>query len=107
MNRFLFAVILCGASCLAANASSTKIAGYISDSKCAAKHSTASPDDACVKGCIKGGASPVLVDDAKGDVWTIDNPDAVKNDYGRRVNVVAKVNEANKSVHISKASLVK
>jgi hypothetical protein len=34
---------------------------------------------ACVKKCIEGGMKPVFVDEAKKAVWTIDNPDAVKD----------------------------
>jgi hypothetical protein len=105
MKRLLVVVALCGASCMAANAKT--IAGYISDSKCAAKHTSTSADAACVKACIKGGANPVFVDDAKNEVWTIDNPSAVKDDYGQRVTVVAKVDDANKSMHISKVKMAK
>lgn len=107
MKRLLVVVALCGGSLMAANASTTKINGYISDSKCAAKHNSTASDDGCVKACIKGGASPVFVDDAKNEVWTIDNPASVASDYGRRVHIVATVDEANKSVHIVRVSLVK
>jgi hypothetical protein len=40
------------------------------------------------------------VDEAKKDVWTIDNPDAVKAFYGDHVTVSATANAATKSMHI-------
>jgi hypothetical protein len=43
---------------------------------------------------------PVFVDEAKKAVWTIDNPDAVKDFYGDHVTVTATADEASKSVHI-------
>jgi len=61
-------------------ADSTKINGYISDAMCGAKH--AGTGAACAKKCIEGGEAPVFVDEAKKEVWTIDNPEAVKGFYG-------------------------
>jgi hypothetical protein len=79
-------------------ADSTQITGYISDSMCGAKH--AGSGAACVKKCIEGGMKPVFVDDAKKQVWSIDNPDAVKNFYGDHVTVTATADASAKSVHI-------
>jgi hypothetical protein len=61
--------------------------GYISETKCGAKHTSASAADvACVKGCIKGGAKPVLVTDGK--VVAISNTDKVPEAlYGQKVKV--------------------
>lgn len=78
-------------------ADSSKISGWISDSMCGAKHMGSGAD--CVKKCIAGGMKPVLVDQSK-NVWTIDNPEAVKNFYGDKVNVTATADESAKSVHI-------
>ncbi len=86
-------------SAVAANAAdSTTINGWISDAMCGAKH--AGSGAACVKKCIKMGAAPVFVDEAKKEVWAIDNPDAVKAFYGDHVTVTATADEAKKSVHI-------
>jgi hypothetical protein len=79
-------------------ADSTKITGWISDSMCGAKH--AGGGAACVKKCIAGGMAPVFVDEAKKAVWTIDNPDAVKDFYGEHVTVTATTDGDKKSVHI-------
>ena len=79
-------------------ADSTKINGYISDAMCGAKH--AGSGSACVKKCIEGGEAPVFVDEAKKEVWTIQNPEAVKDFYGAHVTVTAKADAATKTVHI-------
>jgi hypothetical protein len=79
-------------------AGSTKIDGWISDSMCGAKH--AGSGAACVKKCIEGGMTPVFVDEAKKAVWTIDNPEAVKDFYGSHVRVTATADDDKKSVHI-------
>jgi hypothetical protein len=100
MKRVFF-LLLAGffLSAMAANAAgSTTINGWISDAMCGAKHLGDNP--ACVKKCIKMGAAPVFVDEAKKEVWAIDNPDAVKAFYGDHVTVTATADEAKKSVHI-------
>ena len=100
MKRF-FALLLavCAFTAIAASAAdSSKINGWISDSMCGAKH--AGSGAACVKKCIDGGMAPVFVDEDKKAVWTIDNPDAVKEFYGNHVTVTATVDTDKKSVHI-------
>ncbi len=85
---------------MAATASyaATSSTGWISDSMCGAKH--AGSGAACVKKCISGGMKPVFVD-AKKNVWTIDNPSAVKSDlYGAHVKVKATEDASNKTMHI-------
>lgn len=61
--------------------------GYISETKCGAKHNDGSAGAiACVKTCIKGGAKPVLVVDGK--VVGIANDAKVTADlYGKKVTV--------------------
>lgn len=86
-------------------ADSTKITGWISDSMCGAKH--AGSGAACVKKCIEGGMKPVFVDDAKKEVWSIDNPDSVKNFYGDHVTVTATADASNKSVHVESIAAAK
>jgi hypothetical protein len=81
MRKFVFAAFLATA------AFAGEWTGYISESKCGAKHASASAGDvACVKGCIKGGAKPVLVVDGK--VINISNTDKVPEAlYGLKVKV--------------------
>ena len=61
--------------------------GYISETKCGAKHNDGSAASvSCVTGCIKGGAKPVLVVDGK--VVGIANTAKVTADlYGKKVTV--------------------
>jgi hypothetical protein len=83
---------------LSALAADSTINGWISDAMCGAKH--AGSGSACVKKCIQGGEAPVFVDEAKKEVWTIDNPDTVKAFYGDHVTVTASANADKKTVHI-------
>jgi hypothetical protein len=90
----------------ASAAGSSKINGWISDSMCGAKH--AGSGAACVKKCVKEmGSAPVFVDEAKKAVWTIDNPDAVKDFLGDHVAVTATADDAKKSVHIDSIDKLK
>jgi len=94
----LLAAVFAMAVMMAQAADSTKVTGWISDSMCGAKHMGTGAD--CVKKCIEGGLKPVFVDDNK-QVWSIDNPDAVKADfYGAHVTVTATEDTAHNSMHI-------
>ena len=91
---------------VAANAADSKsLNGWISDSMCGAKH--AGSGAACVKKCISGGMAPVFVDEGQKQVWTIDNPDAVKSFYGDHVTVKATADSEKKSVHIDSIEAMK
>lgn len=91
---------------VAAHAADSKtINGWISDSMCGAKHAGSGSE--CVKKCIEGGMTPVFVDEAKKEVWTIDNPDAVKSYYGDHVTVKATADSDKKSVHIDSIAAAK
>lgn len=85
-------------------ADSTQSTGWISDSMCGAKHMGTGAD--CVKKCIEGGMKPVFVDGDK-QVWSIDNPDAVKDYYGAHVTVTATEDASNKSMHIDAIAAAK
>jgi hypothetical protein len=100
MKRVLALLLVLGTmTVIAARAAdSSKINGWISDEMCGAKHTGTGA--ACVKKCIEGGEKPVFVDEAKKEVWSIDNPDAVKDFYGAHVTVMAKADAAKKTVHI-------
>jgi hypothetical protein len=106
MKLFLVVLALSSMPVMAADMSAAGVSGYISDSGCGAKHNASAPDTACVKKCIGGGAKPVFVDDAKKSVYTIDDPDAIKGHEGHHVSVVAKVNDADKTIHISKVTML-
>ena len=85
-------------------ADSTKVNGWISDSMCGAKH--AGTGAACAKKCLEGGSKPVFVDEAKKEVWAIDNPDAVKEAYGKHVALTVTPDAASKSVHVTAVSVL-
>jgi hypothetical protein len=97
--------VMAFAAVAASAADSKTINGYISDSMCGAKHAGSGSE--CVKKCIQGGMTPVFVDEAKKQVWTIDNPDAVKNYYGDHVTVKATADASKKSVHIDSVEAAK
>jgi hypothetical protein len=82
-------------------ADSVKVNGWVSDSQCGAAHGKSGPNSSCVAKCIKNGAKPVFVDDAKNEVWTIDNPDTVKGHYGEHIAATATVDSDTKVVHIT------
>jgi hypothetical protein len=105
MKRFLVLAVICIASAFAADQSAKPIDGWVSDLQCGAAH--AGGGAACVKKCIGGGAKAVLVDDAKKQVWTIDNPDAVAGHYGHHVAVLGTVNATDKTVHIASVTMLK
>lgn len=92
------------ASVTAFAADSNKINGWVSDSMCGAKH--AGTGASCVKKCIGDGSKPVFVDEAKKEVWSIDNPDAVKDAYGKHVTITATADAAAKSVHVTGVSVI-
>ena len=106
MKLLLVVLALSSMPLMAADMSGMKVSGYISDSNCGAKHNASAPNAACVKKCIDGGAKPVFVDDAKKQVYTIDDPDAVKGHDGHHVSVVATVNDTDKTIHIDKVSML-
>src|ERR1700742_1397272 len=102
----LFVVLLALSTVPALAADMSKVSGYISDSNCGAKHNGSAPNAACVKKCIDGGSKPVFVDDAKKEVYTIDDPATIKGHEGHHVAVVAQVNDTDKTIHISKVTML-
>jgi hypothetical protein len=101
----MFVAVITFGAIVASAADATTINGWISDSMCGAKH--AGSGAACVKKCVEGGMAPVFVDEAKKQVWTIDNPDAVKSFYGDHVTVKATADASKKSVHIDSIEAAK
>jgi hypothetical protein len=98
MKRFVFVAFLATA------AFAGEWTGYISESKCGAKHNTGSAGDvACVKGCIKGGAKPVLVVD--GQVVAISNTGKVPESlYGLKAKVKGELKEGSLTIESIEAA---
>ena len=99
MKRLAFILALSSITAFsAAQSSKTEtLTGYISDSKCGAKHMDNGVG--CVRKCIENGNQAVFVD-AQKKVWAIENLPAVKDYYGDNVEVVAKVNSDGKSIYV-------
>ncbi len=85
-------------------AEGTKINGYVSDAMCGAKH--AGTGASCAKKCLAGGEKPVFVTEEKKEVWTIDNPDAVKDAWGKHVALTVTTDDKAKSVHVTAVSVL-
>jgi hypothetical protein len=62
--------------------------GYISDSKCGAKH-VKDHNTKCIEGCVKGGAAPVFV--SKGKVYKVDDATKVQDHLGHDVTITGKI----------------
>ncbi|HTB97343.1 MAG TPA: hypothetical protein VK716_10070 [Terracidiphilus sp.] len=107
MKRLAAVLVLVAsfASVSAKAADSAELKGWVSDANCGSKH--AGSGAACVKKCIEGGAAPVFVDEAKKEVWAIDNPDSVKSFYGDHVTIMATADASKKSVHIDSVAEAK
>ena len=106
MRKTLFALMM--ALCVAAVASVASsiaknsnnqtapetIVGVISDNHCGAKHQSGSGEDqACVKRCLKGGATPVLMADGK--LYRLDSTgqDKAQEFGGEKVKVTGSVSD--------------
>jgi hypothetical protein len=100
----VLSAVLASGLLVAQAADANKNTGWISDAMCGAKHTGTGAD--CVKKCISGGMKPVFVDSKK-QVWSIENPDSVKNFYGDKVTVSATENASSKSIHIESVEAAK
>ena len=91
LMRKLSLVVSLG-SLFAAAAFAETWSGTVSDSMCGAKHTAASASDAaCVKKCVKGGASAVLVTDGKVYPISADSQVKVTPLLGQKVTVTGKL----------------
>ncbi len=89
--RKLFLITSLG-SLFAVGALAETWSGTISDSMCGAKHTAASAADAaCVKKCVKGGASAVLVSDGKVYQIAMNSQSKVTPYLGEKVSVMGKL----------------
>ena len=93
------------ASTKAADANATTVNGWISDSKCGAKGANAGAE-ACTKRCMAAGATAVLVNDADGKVWSIDNPDSIMGHEGHHVTVTGHLDTAKTFIHIASMKMM-
>jgi hypothetical protein len=82
--------------------------GWFSDSQCALARaasgtfSATNPD--CAKRCIQNGSAPAFISEQAQAVFTVKDYPAVVDDLGFRVEVVAEVDEAAKTLSIKKVT---
>ena len=93
VKKFAYAVVL-GAALCSFSFADDSWTGVIAESKCGAKHADADTNEksaACIKSCVKGGASPVLVTDGK--VVSLDktSQEKVMAHLGHKVTVTGKL----------------
>jgi hypothetical protein len=84
----------------------TSINGWVSDTNCGVKHTSAG-GEACIKKCMAGGAKLALVNDADKSVWGVDNPEALAGHEGHHVTVQAHVDKEKKSIHVESVAMMK
>lgn len=88
-------------------AKSVKVDGWISETKCGKAHASLSgANPTCVAKCIREGASPIFVNDASQEIWTIDNPDAIKSHYGHHITMTGTEDAAKKQIHITGVTML-
>ena len=83
----------------------TKMAGWVSDEKCAAGGAKAEHAD-CAKKCAEGGKALVVVNDKDQSVWTVKNPEVLKGHEGHHVKLSAQVLPDN-ALQVEKVSMMK
>jgi hypothetical protein len=77
---------------LAASGFAETLSGVVGDSMCGAKHEAdAASDVACIKKCVKGGASPVIISEGKVYQISADSKAKVMPLLGDKVTVNGKV----------------
>jgi hypothetical protein len=92
MKKLIFGSVLTLSLCSFA-AFAESMTGYVSESHCAAKHSSPSAANTkCVQTCLKGGSDPVLV--SEGKVYKIDaaSKDQVVAHAGENVKIDGTLN---------------
>jgi len=87
LKRVVVAFVL-ATSVFALTAMADEMKGYISDSKCGAKH-VKDHNAKCIEGCVKGGASPVFV--SKGKVYKVDDASKVAEHLGHEVTITGSI----------------
>jgi hypothetical protein len=85
--------------------------GWISDEACAAQHTKPGRAD-CVQKCWRGGTSighpewkpqrAVFIADADQAIWSVENPEAVKDFPARHILLAGQFDSAKKIVHAEK-----
>jgi hypothetical protein len=84
-------------------AATSTVNGYVSDSQCGAKGSSASHAD-CMKKCLSKGAKAVIVTDGDNKVLTVDNPTVLQGHEGHHIAATGTV--TGDSIHIDSVKML-
>jgi hypothetical protein len=92
------------------------VTGWVSDEACGAAHTKPGRED-CVRKCLRGGASVghpewkaqrmVFVADPDGQIWIVENPEALKGYEGGHVRISGRIDRKTKTVRVAEAETMK
>jgi hypothetical protein len=118
-NRILVALTV-GALALAPSGNAedkpADVTGWVSDEACGAAHTKPGRED-CVRKCLRGGASVghpewkaqrmVFVADPDGQIWIVENPEALKGYEGGHVHISGRIDRKAKTVRVAETKAMK
>ncbi|MGC2321747.1 MAG: hypothetical protein WA463_03860 [Terriglobales bacterium] len=90
---------------VAAVAKDAAVNGWVTDSKCGLK-GTSAAHAACAKKCIAAGEKVAFVPDGTQDVLIVDNPDSLKAHAGEHVTVMGTENKDKKTIHVDSVKMM-
>ena len=90
---------------IAAAAKDASVNGWVTDSKCGVK-GTSAAHEACAKKCIGAGEKVAFVADGTQDVLIVDNPDSLKGHEGHHVTVTGKTDKDKKTIHVDSVKMM-
>ena len=119
-NQTLVALTVGAALALApygnAEGKPANVTGWVSDEACGAAHTKPGRED-CVRKCLRGGASVghpewkaqrmVFVADPDGQLWIVENPEALKGYEGGHVQISGWIDRKAKTVRVAEARAMK
>ena len=103
MKKLLVVLLVLAAVSVVASASSMN--GWVTDSKCGVK-GTSAAHEACAKKCIAAGEKVAFVPDGTQDVLIVDNPDSLKGHEGHHVTVSGTESKDKKTIHVDSVKMM-
>jgi hypothetical protein len=98
-------VVLIVVLVIAVVAKDASVNGWVTDSKCGVK-GTSAAHEACAKKCIAAGEKVAFVPDGTQDVLIVDNPDSLKGHEGHHVTVTGKTDTDKKTIHVDSVKMM-
>lgn len=102
---FVFALVLILSVGTTLEAKKGNWTGFVTDAKCAAAGRAKAEHSGCAEKCIKNGQKAVLAA-ADGAIYEIANQDEVTAHAGHHVKVDGNLDEATKTITVSKVTMV-